>query len=239
MKLKRRHVDAILFDKDGTLLDFQLSWAPWARAVVDRICQDDPRKHAQVAEAMGLDLTCDRFLEQSAVIAGTPEDVIALLIPFFPDVPRDDILAWFDPAPGDFAPVAVPQLKETLLQLQSQQIRLAVVTNDFESAAVEHVETLGVSHFFSTVIGYDSGYGGKPKPDPCLGAAHRLGASPEACVMVGDSVHDLEAGRAAGMTTVAVLTGVATEADLTPYADVVLPDIAALPSWIEHQASLL
>ena len=50
--------------------------------------------------------------------------------------------------------------------------------------------------------------------------------------MVGDSLHDLHAGRAAGMRTVAVLTGIATAPDLTPHADAVLPDISALPGWI-------
>ena len=47
--------------------------------------------------------------------------------------------------------------------------------------------------------------------------------------MIGDSTHDLDSGRAAGMTTIAVLTGLASRADLAPHADVVLDDIAALP----------
>jgi phosphoglycolate phosphatase len=50
--------------------------------------------------------------------------------------------------------------------------------------------------------------------------------------MVGDSRHDLAAGRAAGMHTVAVLTGPARDEDLRPFADVVLPDIGHLPEWL-------
>lgn len=50
--------------------------------------------------------------------------------------------------------------------------------------------------------------------------------------MVGDSRHDLEAGRAAGMRTVAVLTGIAKREELEPHADVVLADIGAIPGWI-------
>ena len=49
--------------------------------------------------------------------------------------------------------------------------------------------------------------------------------------MVGDSTHDLIAGRAAGMQTVGVLTGMA-EAELAPLADAVLPDIGHLPDWL-------
>ena len=51
-------------------------------------------------------------------------------------------------------------------------------------------------------------------------------------VMVGDSTHDLIAGRSAGMQTVAVLTGLAEAAVLAPYADAVLPDIGHLPAWL-------
>ena len=51
-------------------------------------------------------------------------------------------------------------------------------------------------------------------------------------VMVGDSLHDLVAGRAAGMQTVGVLTGPACRDELAPCADVVLPDIGHLTTWL-------
>jgi phosphoglycolate phosphatase len=56
--------------------------------------------------------------------------------------------------------------------------------------------------------------------------------------MVGDSRHDLIAGRAAGMPTLAVLTGVADEAELAPFADVVCPDIGHLPRLAGHRPGL-
>ena len=58
------------------------------------------------------------------------------------------------------------------------------------------------------------------------------GLDPEAVAMIGDSLHDLEAGHAAGMVTVGVLTGPATRAELAPVADVILDDIGALPDWL-------
>jgi phosphoglycolate phosphatase len=54
--------------------------------------------------------------------------------------------------------------------------------------------------------------------------------------MVGDSTHDLHAGRAAGMVCVAVLTGVADRDELAPHADVVLDTIADLPRWLGLQS---
>jgi phosphoglycolate phosphatase len=53
--------------------------------------------------------------------------------------------------------------------------------------------------------------------------------------MVGDSLHDLRAGRAAGMTTIGVLTGVAGAEELSPSADLILPDIGHLPAWLDTQ----
>jgi phosphoglycolate phosphatase len=57
--------------------------------------------------------------------------------------------------------------------------------------------------------------------------------------MVGDSLHDLRAARAAGMRAVAVLTGPARAADLAPWADAVLPDIGALAGWLDAGAGAL
>ena len=59
-----------------------------------------------------------------------------------------------------------------------------------------------------------------------------VSAVPARSVMVGDSRHDLKAGRAAGMQTVGVLTGLAEKADLAPFADIVLPDIGHLTKWL-------
>jgi phosphoglycolate phosphatase len=53
--------------------------------------------------------------------------------------------------------------------------------------------------------------------------------------MVGDSTHDLHAGRAAGMRTIGVLTGAAVAAQLSPFADVVLRDIGEIPAWLAAQ----
>lgn len=53
--------------------------------------------------------------------------------------------------------------------------------------------------------------------------------------MIGDSTHDMVAGRAAGMVCVAVLTGLATNRDLEGHADVVLRDIGGLPDWLDSR----
>jgi len=87
------------------------------------------------------------------------------------------------------------------------------------------------------VIGSDSGYGAKPDPAPLLALAAKIDVPAAACLMVGDSTHDLIAGHAAGMRTVAVLTGLAMREDLEDLANLVLPDVSHLAAWISAQNS--
>lgn len=232
-------IKAVLFDKDGTLLDFQRSWGPWAALVIRRMCGADDLLETRVAETLGFDLRTAQFLPGSPAIAGTPDDVIPLLSPLFPDASEAELLAWLAVHPGDFAPAMLDGVAETCRLLRAQGIMLGLVTNDFEAAAKEHLATMGLAEYFATVIGYDSGFGGKPAPGPCLGAAAALGVAPEACVMVGDSLHDMHAGRAAGMICVAVSSGLVADAVLAPSSDAVLPGVAELPEWLRQKGALL
>jgi phosphoglycolate phosphatase len=71
---------------------------------------------------------------------------------------------------------------------------------------------------------------GKPSPDPILWAAQQLGLPPENCVMVGDTVVDMLAGKAAGAQAVGVLSGFGEESELLAAgADLILPSVADLP----------
>ena len=128
----------------------------------------------------------------------------------------------------------MPGLTETLAVL-SERHTLGVVTNDGEAPARAHLESVGISRFFAFIAGYDSGHGAKPAPGPLLAFSKVTGTSPDRTLMVGDSRHDLSAGRAAGMTTVGVLTGIAEAPALSDLADVILPDITHLPEWILAQ----
>ena len=128
------------------------------------------------------------------------------------------------------APV-VP-LDAFLTGLKHRGLKLGVMTNDSEVGARAHLTAAGIVGCFDFIAGFDSGYGAKPDPDPLLAFARALGLDPSRVVMVGDSLHDLVAGRAAGMQTVGVLTGPACRAELAPCADAVLPDIGHLSVWL-------
>ncbi|MEM7090648.1 MAG: HAD-IA family hydrolase, partial [Pseudomonadota bacterium] len=92
----------------------------------------------------------------------------------------------------------------------------------------------GIREHFDFIAGYDSGHGFKPGPGQLLAFAAHVGVDPSRVAMVGDSLHDLQAGRAAGMVTIGVLTGLAGADVLAPMADVVLPDIGHIPGWLSE-----
>ncbi|MBC7158321.1 MAG: HAD family hydrolase, partial [Rhodobacteraceae bacterium] len=131
---------------------------------------------------------------------------------------------------------AVP-LAPLMRRLAERGLALGLATNDAEGAAHAHLEAVGIAAHMAFVAGYDSGFGAKPRPGMLLAFADRVGLAPARIAMVGDSRHDLLAGRAAGMRTVAVLTGPARAEELAPLADVVLPDIGHLPGWIDSLAA--
>jgi phosphoglycolate phosphatase len=231
-------IRGIVFDKDGTLFDFGATWEAWATAFLLRLCEDDRARATAIGQAIEFDLETQKFARTSLVIAGTPGEVTDALHPFFPDMPWQDLSDLLndeaEKAPQKEAVPLVPLLTE----LRGRGLRLGVATNDAEQPARAHLEQGGVTQMFDFIAGYDSGFGGKPAPGQLLAFAEQMALHPTACIMVGDSTHDLRAGRAAGMRTVAVLTGLADATTLTPFADAVLPDIGHLPVWLDKHAGV-
>ncbi|MGL4280729.1 MAG: HAD family hydrolase, partial [Albidovulum sp.] len=134
-------------------------------------------------------------------------------------------------------PVPAVDLPPLYRSFRARGLKIGLVTNDAELPARLHLDRAQVAEYFDFIAGFDSGHGAKPDPGPLLAFARAEGLDPARVVMVGDSRHDLQSGRAAGMSVVAVLTGVAGRADLAPYADAVLPDIGHLPDWLDRAAA--
>ena len=224
-------IDGLLFDKDGTLFDFRVSWGRWAKEFLTRIASD--AGHARrLGRAIGYDLDSGTFAADSPVIAATAADIAAALTVELPGVTVAELTDRIDASAG-MAPMseAVP-LRPLLSALRERGLRLGVATNDSEAPARQHLANHGITDCFDFIAGYDSGHGAKPGPGMCLAFAREQRLEPSRVAMVGDSRHDLEAGRAAGMRTVAVLTGIAKREELAPHADVVLADIGAIPGWL-------
>ena len=221
-------IEAIIFDKDGTLFDFTATWSGAMVALVEALAPAG--RHEATAAALGFDLTRRRFHPDSPAIAGTAEDTGRALSEVVGKSVAE-IVAVMDRIAAATTPIPVVDLAPCLAGLR-QFGPLGVVTNDSEVPALAQLQDAGIRHFFDFISGFDSGHGVKPAPDPLLACARAFDVRPERMLMVGDSLHDLCAGQAAGMRPVGVLTGVAEADELAPYAEVVLPDIGHLADWI-------
>ena len=84
---------------------------------------------------------------------------------------------------------------------------LAVVTSKTHALARRGLARCGLNEYFDVLIGADDVHEHKPHPAPVLAALDRLSASPADAIFIGDSPHDIEAGRAAGVRTAAALWG--------------------------------
>ena len=225
-------VQAVLFDKDGTLFDFAASWSGWAAGLLRELSAGDAGRAQAMAQAIRFDLGAGQFLPDSPVIAGTMDVPVRLLAPFLPDWSTQDLQTHLFRSAAQAEMVPPVALAPLMRTLRARDLVLGVATNDAESIARDHLMRAGILDQFAHVLGYDSGFTPKPAPDMLLGFARFVARDAAAVVMVGDSTHDLVAGRAAGMQTVAVLTGIAGRAELAPYADLVLPDIGHLPQFL-------
>ena len=117
-----------------------------------------------------------------------------------------------------------PGVREGLAELKRADLRFAVVTGKTQDGADSTVAAAGLNDVIEVVLGYTSVANPKPAPDIALLALDKLGVRPEDAVIVGDSTHDLEMARRAGVQSIAVTYGALPEASLR----------AASPTWVAH-----
>jgi phosphoglycolate phosphatase len=224
-----------LFDKDGTLIDFQRTWGPAIHAVIHALANGDPEKLRAQAECLHFEIEARRFRPTSPIIGGAtvhygPAWAAALGRSDFIALRREiDALA-AKACVESLTPVGEPA--EVIHRLRAQGLAVGLATNDAEASARRHLDQLGLTLLLDFIAGYDSGHGAKPAPGMVQAFAREIGADPSQIALVGDSLHDLECARAAGAIAVAVLSGIADREELAPHADFVVADIGELPELV-------
>jgi 2-phosphoglycolate phosphatase len=125
-------------------------------------------------------------------------------------------------------------MQPVLDALESSGLRWGIVTNKVARYTLPVVRGLGLAERAGALVCGDTTPHAKPHPAPLLEAARQLALAPEACVYVGDDLRDVQAGRAAGMATLAAAWGYLGEAEPIERwgADAVLAEPLELLNWL-------
>lgn len=102
---------------------------------------------------------------------------------------------------------AFPGMVPLIRTLAERHVPLGLVTSKNRVGAVRGLELVGLGDTMQVIVGADDVVKPKPDPEPVRRALDALDAAPEGTAFVGDSHHDIESGRAAGVTTIGVTWG--------------------------------
>ena len=188
------HLKAVLFDLDGTLIDSATDLGRAADKMrTDRGLSSLPdAQYRPMAGAGARGMLGLAF----GVAPGSAEF----------DALRDEFFANYTNCMFEHTQ-AFNQIADVVQSIEARQLAWGVVTNKPARFAQPLVERLPLFQRCAVLISGDTTPHAKPHPEPLYEAARRLGIAPELCLYVGDDERDIQAGRAAGMRTVAANYG--------------------------------
>lgn len=185
--IKEKKIDTVLIDFDGTLMDTNdLIINSWMHAIKRYTGKEGNIE--EVTRSFG------ETIAQSMprLIPGVPfQDALDEYRKF----QLDNYLENIKPFDG---------VSETLETLKEKGYKIAMVTSRLERSTNVGLEHFDLDKYFEVVITADNCKEHKPSPLPLLMAMEALGSSPENTIMIGDTKHDIEAAKAAGVTSVLV-----------------------------------
>jgi phosphoglycolate phosphatase len=228
---------AILFDKDGTLIEADGSWVPFYRSVLMRLKAIDIEVANDIMSLAGYDHATGKTTAGSLMAGGTTQQLINT---WWPDISaaekaelgrKIDRMA-ADEVTGTVQPIGdVPAL---FTALKESGYIVGIATNDSFVSAERQLQQLGVSHLIDGIVAADLVERPKPSGDMIRKFADMVGIPHNSIVMVGDNFHDIEEARQGGAgCAIAVLSGNGRHEDLHPIADVTFATIAEIPAFLE------
>lgn len=232
-------IGAILFDKDGTLIDYWLTWLPINRQVALFAAGGDERLARELLRVGGQDPVTDRVVPGSVLAAGSVADIAAVFATELgarsPPQLVQGIEAIFRRGGAEHGHLA-RGARKTVAELRRRGFKLGLATNDSIGGLEASLGPHHILELFDFRVGCDSGFGAKPDPGMVWAFCAAVGVVPGAVAVVGDATHDLSMGRAAGVgLTVGVLGGTSGAKDLEPYADRIIEHLVDLLSMAEFR----
>lgn len=234
-------IKGILFDKDGTLLDYVATWMPLNHEAALAAAGGDQGLAARLLAASGYDAAAGRVRAGSPLAASTNREIAAGWAEFLPGRDVAELTRLMEEIftqGGRHSATPVAELAPLLARLKARGLSLGVATSDSEAGAHATLAHFGVIELLDFLAGYDSGFTPKPSANLVEGFCAATGLTAAKVCVVGDNSHDLEMGRAAGAgLVVGVLTGTSELGDLAPLADRVLESIVALEALLDEIAA--
>ncbi len=232
-------IRALLFDKDGTLIDFDATWGPAAYRVMLSLAGRDRAALERLMAASRYLEHERRFLPSSPLVGGSSAEYGPLWAEALGREPGPELYGEMDDLFRRFGletltPIGTPAA--LLADFARAGFALGIATNDAEGSARAQVGALGLDGLVPFIAGYDSGFGSKPGPGMVTAFVRYAGVAAQEVALVGDSLHDLLAARAAGVVAIAVLTGPSRHAarpEIEPHADHVIDSIEDLPALLD------
>jgi 2-phosphoglycolate phosphatase len=198
---------AILFDLDGTLFDTSRD----IHAAVNQVLQSIDKPLMDLDElrksiSFGTKVILSRALSlDPAADAAYLDPLVTRGLDFYLQT-------------GFTQTFAFPGIEELLTKLEQANIPWGIVTNKTEALTMPFLSMTGHLQRAACIVCGDTTSHSKPHPEPLLHACRLIDIAPEKCVYIGDAATDIQAGKAAGMRTIAAAFGF-------------VPDPAAVPSW--------
>lgn len=188
----------VLIDVDGTLVD---SVPDLAFCVDETMKAMDMETHGEARVRHWVGNGVERLVKRALLndLNGEPDDALfARALPIFEDLYADNTSKRSCLYDG---------VSEALAFLKTTGVRIGCVTNKASQFTLPILKDLGISDYFETVLCGDQVERKKPDPQPLLMSAEKLGVSPKASLMLGDSMSDVKAARAAGFGIICMSYG--------------------------------
>jgi phosphoglycolate phosphatase len=232
-------ISAILFDKDGTLIDFDKSWEPVNRKAAIYAAGGDMAMADRLMRACGMDPSSGKVEPDSLMAAASTAEIAGEMVHQGSAVPLADLTIALDRFFIEGAETSVPvtDLVALFERLRRRGLKLGIASSDNEASIRKMAERTGILTLLDFIAGYDSGHGVKPGPGMIHGFSDATGLRPDEILMVGDNAHDLHMARnAAAGLAVAVLTGTGRREHLEKLADRVVDSVEDLETLLDQLA---
>ena len=230
-------IKGVLFDKDGTLVDYHRTWSPINRAAAAFAACGDPVLAERLLDIAGMSSATGITRPDSLFAAGNTVEIAQAWSEAGCPIGVRALTEALDRLFVDGAETSVPvtNLSHLLTRLQESGLVIGIASSDSQAAIHKLVDRFALRDLVDFIAGYDSGYGTKPESGMLLAFCKAVGIDPAETAVVGDNLHDMNMAAAGGAgLRIAVLTGTGTRETLGASCNFCLPSIETIESVLKR-----